>query len=98
MIASIAAQENMYVKQYDIATAYLNGELDETVYMEVPKHFSEMLQEMIGNETDNEIKKKAKNMLENYKQGNKVCLLKKSLYGLRQAGRSWYNKFKGVFT
>ena len=96
MIVSLAAQQKMHMKQYDIATSYRNGELDETIYMEIPKQFSEVLQEMIYYETDNEIKQKAKIILEEYKQENKVYLLKQSFYGLRQVGRNWYKKLKNA--
>lgn len=32
----------MYIRRYDVATAYLNGELDEEVYMEVPDRMEEI--------------------------------------------------------
>ena len=33
----LAASREMHIRQYDVTTAYLNGTLQEKVYMEVPK-------------------------------------------------------------
>jgi len=55
--------------QLDIKNAFLNGDLEEEVYMEIP----------IG--------------LENQINPNKVCKLKKSLYGLKQSPRAWFDRF-----
>lgn len=61
-------QEEMYVHQMDVVTAYAQGDLLDEIYMEQPEAF-----EVQG-------------------QKDKVCLLKRSLYGLKQAGRCWYDK------
>ena len=50
--------------QMDVKTAFLNGSLDETIYMVQPEGFIK-----------------------------KVCKLQKSIYGLKQASRSWNIKF-----
>jgi len=65
---AIAAQRNMEIKQFDVKTAFLNGDLTEEIYMQVPE----------------EVKTKYK---------DKICRLRKSLYGLKQASRSWNCKF-----
>jgi hypothetical protein len=57
------------LKQLDVKTALLHGELEEDIYMEQPKGFI-----ILGKE-------------------NLVCKLQKSLYGLKQSPRQWYNRF-----
>ena len=53
----------------DVKTAFLNGDLDEEIYMQQP----------VGFITPG--------------QKNKVCKLRKSIYGLKQSSRQWYIKF-----
>src|SRR3954468_1098724 len=49
----------------DVKTAFLNGDIDEELYMVQPKGFVDP------------------------KDDNKVCKLQRSIYGLKQASRSW---------
>lgn len=64
LLLSIAAKQRMQVSHFDVKTAFLNGSLNEIIYMKQPPGFIE-------------------------DDSSKVCLLKKSLYGLKQAARSW---------
>lgn len=69
-LLTVASQRNMLVKHADVKTAYLHGELEETVYMRQPRGY--------------ELSK------------GTVCLLKKGLYGLKQAGCIWNKKVNHV--
>lgn len=67
-IISFANQFNLLVHHMDVKTAFLNGELKEEIYMEVPEGI--------------------------YSENNYVCKLNKSLYGLKQAARCWFEVFE----
>jgi hypothetical protein len=46
LVASLAAQYGMKIKQFDVKTAYLNGELEEEIFMEAPKGLEKFLGEI----------------------------------------------------
>lgn len=65
ILLSVAAKKDMKVIHLDAKTAFLNGTLDETIYMKQPPGF----------------------LVED--QETQVCLLQKSIYGLKQSARVW---------
>lgn len=65
IILSISAYANVDVYHFDAKTAFLNGDLKETIFMRQPPGFVKEGQE------------------------EQVCLLKKSIYGLKQSARVW---------
>lgn len=65
ILLSIASRMNLKVHQFDVKTAFLNGVIQETIYMKQPPGFIEKGKEHL------------------------VCLLKRSIYGLKQAANSW---------
>lgn len=69
IMLSLVANEDFELEQLDVKTAFLNGELEEEIFMNQPEGFVEKGKE------------------------RKVCLLKKSLYGLKQSPRQWNKKF-----
>ena len=68
-ILSLVAHMDLELFHMDVKTAFLNGDLDEDIYMQWPIDFIIHGQE------------------------NKVCKLRKSIYGLKQSSRQWYIKF-----
>ncbi|UYV71423.1 K02A2.6-like, partial [Cordylochernes scorpioides] len=69
-VLSMAATKDSVIKLFDVKAAYLNGNIENTIFMEQPAGFVQ--------------------------DRNKVCKLNKSIYGLPQSGRSWYEKFSQV--
>jgi hypothetical protein len=74
LLLALAVLEDWHIHQMDVKSAFLNGELDEEIYMEQPQGFITS-----GKETQ-------------------VCRLKKAIYGLKQASRTWNLQLHGVLT
>ncbi len=66
VILILALTQNMQIHQLDVKTAFLNGRLDEEIYMSLPDGFSH--------------------------EDGRVCLLKRAIYGLRQAPKAWNDR------
>lgn len=90
LLLAIAAKYQLCVHQIDITTAYLNGNLNEEIFMKTPPILGDILDEIVNSEPKNSvISRKCKLMIDSLNKGNQVCRLKKALYGLKQAGRQW---------
>ena len=74
ILLAVVNQKNWEMQQLDVKTAFLHGDLEESIYMHQPEGYVKK-----GDE-------------------NKVCLLKKSLYGLKQSPRQWNKKFNAHMT
>lgn len=72
IIFALAVEFGLHLHHIDVTTAYLRGDLKETVYMHQPEGFVDS------------------------KFPHRVCKLKKSLYGLKQAGREWNKKLNNI--
>ncbi|GKD77225.1 retrotransposon protein, putative, ty1-copia subclass [Tanacetum coccineum] len=74
---AIAAFYDYEIWNMDVKTAFLNGYLNEEVYMEQPE----------------EVYMEQPEGFVNQKFPNRVCKLKHSIYGLKQAYRQWNKRF-----
>jgi hypothetical protein len=69
-LISCAANFGWSLHQLDMKNAFLHGDLQEEVYMEIPPGFAN--EQTVG----------------------KICKIKKSLYGLKQSPRAWFDRFR----
>ncbi|GJZ60324.1 retrotransposon protein, putative, ty1-copia subclass [Tanacetum coccineum] len=69
ILISIAAYYDYEIWKMDVKTTFLNGYLDEDIYMVQPEGFVDP------------------------NHPRKVCKLQRSIYGLKQASRSWNKRF-----
>ncbi len=74
VMLALAAHNDWEIEQMDVKTAFLHGDLEETIYMKQPEGF-----EVKGRQ-------------------EMVCLLKKSLYSLKQSPRQCYKRFDSFIT
>ena len=70
ILIAMASIHKLIVHQMDVKTTFLNGDLDEEIYMDQPEGFVVQGQE------------------------RKVCKLRKSLHGLKQAPKQWHENFE----
>lgn len=84
---------NLELQQVDVKTAFLHGELDEEIYMELPDVPEKLLRD-VESKGDARLKDLC-NALKN-RTASKVLKLKKAIYGLKQASKQWNKKLKSV--
>lgn len=67
VLLALVAKYDLELMHFDVKTAFLNGHLTESIYMQQPEGFR--------------------------RDNDKVCKLKRSLYGLKQASKVWNDCF-----
>ncbi|EGU73258.1 hypothetical protein FOXB_16232, partial [Fusarium oxysporum f. sp. conglutinans Fo5176] len=81
ILLTVAACLDWEIEQMDVSTAFLEGDLDEDVFIEMPEGLVEYF-EQHPEDCPSDF------------SSEKICKLLKSLYGLKQAPRQWQMKLK----
>ncbi|GMI83719.1 hypothetical protein HRI_002041200 [Hibiscus trionum] len=81
VLLALAASNDWHLLQLDVNNAFLNGQLDEEVYMKLPLGYN------LKNSTS---------CVDLDASSNLVCKFNKSIYGLKQASRQWFHAFSQV--
>ena len=73
-VLALATVMKWKIHQMDVKNTFLNGVVEEEVYVEKPFSF------------------------ETHDKETHVCKLKKSMYGLKHASRTWYDRIDGFLS
>ena len=103
VILALAASNNWEIEQIDFIGAFLNSELSETIYMDIPDGFLEFTESLL---TDSKLWSniQRQRLLTLLKEAGfnpsikQAILLKKALYGLKQAPRKWQHRLKDLIS
>ena len=82
---ALSAEYGFTIHQIDVVTAFLNGEIEEELFMELPEEFETMLQKIIADrQMDKKIQTKARKLsIQVRNEKPKACHIQKAIYGLR---------------
>ena len=81
ILLTVAACLDWEIEQMDVSTAFLEGDLDEEVFIEMPEGLLEYFDQHPEDRPPGF-------------STERICKLTKSLYGLKQAPRQWQKKLK----
>ena len=81
ILLTVAACLDWEIEQMDVATAFLEGDLDEDIFIEMPEGLVEYFDQHPEDRPPGF-------------STEKICKLIRSLYGLKQAPRQWQKKLK----
>jgi len=91
VVLSKAAEEDKEITQLDIVTAFLESQIEEELYLKLPKHFT------MAKDGRVELKMEGPGGKRSKPDSEIVVRLKRSFYGLKQAGHNCYHTPKSHF-